>query len=839
MRFADDDPMNRSRFPIDEWALVETEFGIDDMGRTETLFGVGNGYLGLRGNVEEGRDGHMHGTFVNGFHETWPIRHAEEAFGFARVGQTIVNAPDAKIIRLYVDDEPLVLTEAELVSYERRLDFRLGALSRSIEWRTPAGKRVLITSRRMTSFTDRHLAVIDYEVELLDADAAVTISSQILNRQDGRDEYRSGVMQEAQTPGAFDPRKAEQFTERVLQPRMKRAEGGRYVLGYQTTNSGMTLAVGAEHHITTDNPFTETGTIADDLAKHVYRVQAKQGMPIRITKTVSYHTARKVPARELVDRCDRTLDRAAELGTGELFAQQRAWLDDYWTRSDVEIAGQPALQQATRWNLFELAQSTARTDGGGVAAKGVSGSGYGGHYFWDSEVYVLPFLSYTAPIVARNVLRFRQRMLDAARARALELNQRGALFPWRTINGLESSAYYAAGTAQYHIDADVSYALCQYVAATGDEEFLARGAIDILVETARMWEDLGFWRSNADDVFHIHGVTGPDEYTTVVNDNLYTNVMARANLASAAAAIDTLQVHDAPAYHRLVERLGVTPGEVASWRRAAAHMHIPYDDQLGVHPQDSAFLEKELWDLEHTPEDRRPLLLHYHPLVIYRFQVLKQADVVLALYLQGDRFTAEQKRANFEYYDPLTTGDSTLSAVVQSIIAAEVGYHELAMRYFRSALFVDLADLHHNAADGVHVASTGGVWAALVSGFGGFRDHGGRFTFDPRLPDGWSALTFRLTLRGTRVRVELEPAAITFTVEEGSGARVSVRGTEVDITADAPVTVPLDGQGPRLHGSPTMRDVTGTRRADGTLLTASIPTLSLDADDIETVIPID
>ncbi|HEY9366571.1 MAG TPA: glycoside hydrolase family 65 protein, partial [Agromyces sp.] len=444
MRFADHDPLNRTRFPIDEWALVETEFGESDMGRTETIFAVGNGYLGLRGNVEEGRDGHMHGTFVNGFHETWPIRHAEEAFGFARVGQTIVNAPDAKVIRLYVDDEPLVLTVAELLSYERRLDFRLGALSRSIVWRTPSGKRVLITSRRMVSFTDRHLAVLDYEVEMLDADAAVTISSQILNRQDGRDEYRSGV---PEAIGSFDPRKAEMFNERVMQPRVKRAEGGRYMLGYQTTNSGMTIAVGAEHQIATENQFSESSSIGDDLAKHIYRVHAKQGQPIRVTKTISYHTARTVPTRELVDRCDRTLDRAAELGVAELFAQQRSWLDDFWARSDVEVQGQAAIQQATRWNLFQLAQATARTDGDGVAAKGVSGSGYGGHYFWDSEIYVLPFLSYTAPIVARNVLRFRQRMLDAARARALELNQHGALFPWRTINGQESSAYYAAGTA--------------------------------------------------------------------------------------------------------------------------------------------------------------------------------------------------------------------------------------------------------------------------------------------------------------------------------------------------------------------------------------------------------
>ncbi len=830
MRFADHDPLNRNRFPVDDWALVETEFSADDIGTTETMFAVGNGYLGLRGNVDEGRDGHVHGTFINGFHETWPIRHAEEAFGFARVGQTIVNAPDAKTIRLYVDDEPLVLTNAELMSYERRLDFRTGTLSRSLEWRTPSGKRVQITSRRMVSFTDRHLGVIEYEVELLDADAAVTISSQMLNRQDGRDEYRSGVQESVE---AFDPRKAEQFTERVLQPRLKRERDGRYLLGYRCTNSGMTVVAGTEHRIETENPFDETTTIEDDLAKHVYRMRAEQGKPVRITKLFTYHTAASVPVRELADRCDRSLDRAAEVGVEELLRQQEAWLDDYWTNTDVEIPGHPTLQQATRWNLFQLAQATARTDGGGVAAKGVSGSGYGGHYFWDSEVYVMPFLSYTAPNTARNVLRFRQRMLEPARARATELNQRGALFPWRTINGLESSAYYAAGTAQYHIDADISYALVQYVAATGDEDFVARGAIDVLVETARMWEDLGFWRSNSVEVFHIHGVTGPDEYTTVVNDNLYTNVMAKGNLKAAAIAVDELRRRAPAAYARAVDRLDLHPDEADEWRRAADHMFIPFDEQLGVHPQDSAFLEKELWDLESTPASRRPLLLHYHPLVIYRFQVLKQADVVLALLLQGDQFSTEEKQANFEYYDPLTTGDSTLSAVVQSIIASEVGYHELSMRYFRAALFVDLADLHHNAQDGVHVASTGGVWSSLVYGFGGFRDHNGVFTFDPRLPDDWDRLIFRLTIRETRVRVELEPTAMTFTVEAGTEAQFSVRGEQVVVREGEPVTVALDGQGPRHYGMPNMRDVEGARRADGTLLTASMPTIAVDLEESE------
>ncbi len=536
------DPLDRSQFPLDEWALTEAEFHTSTQGRTETLFAIGNGYLGLRGNFEEGHKAHAEGTFINGFHDTWTIRHAEEAYGFARVGQTIVNAPDARVIRLYVDDEPFVVADADTIEYSRRLDFRTGVLERVVEWRTPSGKRVLIRSRRLVSFTDRHLAVIDYEVTMLDADASVLISSQILNRQDRVDEYSAagvggnGGGSAVAAGGAIaDPRKASGFGDRVLLPRFKWVHEGRYVLGYRTANSGMTIAVGAEHHLETENDWDETEQIDDDIAKHVYRIHAKAGQRIRLVKTLAYHTSSTVPTTELADRANRTLDRIRESPIEEVFERQREWLDDFWERSDIVVAGQPDVQQAIRWNLFQLAQSTARTDGGGIAAKGVSGSGYGGHYFWDTEIYVLPFLTYTSPQVARNALRFRQGMLPAARERAIELNQRGALFPWRTINGLESSAYYAAGTAQYHIDADISHALSQYVSATGDEDFLSRGAIDILVETARMWADLGFWRGHggASETFHIHGVTGPDEYTTVVNDNLFTNVMGRANLRAA------------------------------------------------------------------------------------------------------------------------------------------------------------------------------------------------------------------------------------------------------------------------------------------------------------------
>ncbi len=814
------DFLNRSRYPVDEWALVESHIDNDDLGTTETLFSVGNGYLGLRGNVDEGRDSYTHGTFVNGFHETWPIQHAEEAFGFARVGQTIVNAPDAKVIRLYVDDEPLLLPIADLIEYERRLDFRTGVMSRDILWRTPGGKRVRVRSRRMVSFTQRHLAVLTFEVTMLDDYAPVAISSQILNRQDGEDEYhvRSKAMGEG-----VDPRKAGQMNHRVLNPQSNwgTIADGRVALGYQCTESGMTIAVAADHRLETANNYTKRIQTDDDLAKMTYRIDAEPGQPIVLTKLVSYHTSRGVPSRELLDRCRRTLDRAHDEGLDKQFDDQRAWLDGFWERSDVEIPGQPEVQQATRWNLFQIAQASARAEGTGIPAKGVTGSGYGGHYFWDTEIYVLPFLTYTTPRAARNALRFRYTLLDAARSRAKQLAQHGALFPWRTINGEEASAYYAAGTAQYHIDADISYALSQYLAATGDLDFLTREGVDILVETARMWVDLGFWRDEDDGTFHIHGVTGPDEYTTVVNDNLFTNVMARFNLSRAAKAVRELAARDGIEYERVVERLGLAMSEVDDWERAAADMAVPFDEHLGVHPQDQHFLEREVWDLEHTPLDKRPLLLNYHPLVIYRFQVLKQADVVLALFLQGDHFTPEEKRADFEYYDPITTGDSTLSAVVQSIMAAEVGYHDLALRYFLSALFVDLADRHQNTSDGVHVASTGGVWSALVSGFGGFRDHGGVFTIDPRLPEAWESLTYRLTLLGTRVRVTVLPDRVDLEVEDGVEASLVVRGHAVTVRAGEPVSVALDGQGPRLEGEPA--PVPGRRRADGTIIAAIVP----------------
>lgn len=818
--------IDRDRFPVDPWRLVETSFRLDDVGVTETLFALGNGYLGMRGNHPEGRFAQEHGTFINGFHETFPIRHAEQAYGFAEVGQTIINAPDAKVLRVYVDDEPLSLDVADVREYERVLDMRNGILTRRIRWMTPSGKDVLIDFERLISFDEKHLALMSVEVTVLNADAPVTVSSQLINRQDGEDVY--GGTPSAPKKAGFDPRKAERISERVLQPQEYWQDGDRSALAYEATESGMSISVVADHVLDTENEVEARRLIEPDIAKNVFRVDAKAGVPTRVTKLVAYHTSRGVPARELVDRGRRTIDRALRVGIDVIVAEQRAWMAAFWERSDVRIGGHDDLQQATRWCLFQLAQASARADGQGVPAKGMTGSGYSGHYFWDTEIYVLPFLAYTTPQWARNALRMRYLMLPAARKRAYQLNEAGALFPWRTINGEEASAYYAAGTAQYHINADVSFALAKYVRATGDEEFLHREGVDIAVETARLWTTLGFWRRDdtGEESFHIHGVTGPDEYTTVVNDNLFTNVMARFNLRFAARTVREMAERDGEVYRVMVERLGLEPGEEDDWERAAEAMHIPFSPALGIHPQDHVFLEREIWDLENTPPEKRPLLLHFHPLVIYRYQVLKQADVVLALFLQGNHFSPEDKLADFEYYDPLTTGDSTLSAVVQSILAAEVGYQDLALEYFRQSIFVDLADLHHNAADGVHVASAGGVWTALVSGFGGMRDHFGELSFDPRLPADWPELAFTLHWHGTRLEVTVTRDALRLRAGDGDPLGFTVRGVGYVIGPNDEVVVLLEDQGPVIPGRPSLKELADARREDGSILSASVPTVT-------------
>jgi alpha,alpha-trehalose phosphorylase len=762
-------------YPVEDWRMAELDFTPAFLAQTETIFATANGYLGMRGGFDEGQPAFEHGTFVNGFHETWPIPYGERAYGFATTGQTIVNVPDGKIIRLYVDDELFVVTRVAVLQYQRALDLRAGTLDREVLWETPQGKQVKVTSRRLVSFTDRHLAAISYEVTVLNAQAPVVLSSELVLHPRPR------------MLGEDDPRLARQLGRSVLVPEARKAEKYRVLRAFTTRSSRMTLACGLDHVLETDCEVSIEHEETDDVDRVVFSVEACPGKSIRLVKFLTYHTSRMLSVEEQLDRARRVLDRAVRKGFNQVVVDQRQYLDDFWKRADVEVSGAHSrAQQCLRWDLFQLLQATARADGAGVPAKGLTGQAYEGHYFWDMEMYMVPFLIYTDPRAARNLLLFRYEMLDAARQRAREVSQRGALFPWRTINGQEASAYYPAGTTQYHINAAIAYAIRKYVEATGDAEFLKRYGAEILVETARLWFDLGFFSDRREGRFCINAVTGPDEYATVVHNNTYTNLMAQENLRYAATVTDALKAQHPEAYNELVYRTGLAAQEPQDWRRAADLMYVAYDEALGIHPQDEGFLNQEMWDFADTPPSHYPLLLHYHPLVIHRRQVLKQTDVVFAMFLLGADFTPDQKRRNFDYYDPLTTGDSSLSACIQSIVAAELGYRTKALDYWQSALLMDLADVGGNVKDGCHIAALGGSWMVAVYGFAGMRDRGGCLSFDPR--PFVERLWFALLVRGQRLEVRIERGSITYVLHGTAGLVIQHRGERLVLSDGDAVT---------------------------------------------------
>jgi alpha,alpha-trehalose phosphorylase len=774
-------------YPADEWNIVEKTFNPEFLAQLETMLAVGNGYLGMRGCPEEGGPNAENGTFINGFYETRPIVYGEDAYGFARTGQTICNVTDSKIIKLFVDDEPFWLPKAQLLKYDRRLNMKSGTLDREILWETPAGKQVSIKSRRLVSFANRHVAAISYYVTLLNAQAFVVVSSEM------------AANEASVRGGEADPRLARAFSNRVLHPRASYSKDRRLVLCHATEKSRFTLTCATDHTLETSCSHSYKAVHTADFGQVAFTIDARPGCPIQLTKYMVYHTSPTASPEELCGLAEWTLDRVVSQGFPQLLAAQEQYMDDFWRRSDVRLKNvredriqrsTVEIQQAIRFNLFHILQASARAEDTGVPAKGLTGQAYEGHYFWDTEIYLLPFLIYTSPRIARNLLLFRYKMLPQARARAKELGHRGAMFPWRTISGEEASAYYAAGTAQYHINADIMYALRKYVHATGDEPFLRNFGAEMLVETARLWADLGFYSDAKQGNFCINGVTGPDEYNAVVNNNAYTNLMARENLRYTIEVIESLQATEPDAYNALVHKTALEPSEVKAWRRAAENMYVPYDEKLKIIPQDDNFLDREPWDFKNTPADRYPLLLFYHPLDIYRKQVIKQADVVLAMFLLGDAFSLEAKKRNFEFYDPLTTGDSSLSSCVEAIIAAQIGDTDKAFRYGTAALLMDLADVGGNVKDGCHIASMGGTWMMLTYGFAGMRDHDGTLSFWPRrAPEENAILRFLVTYRGQLLEVEIGLNNVEYALREGERLMIRHETEAIELTRDNPVAV--------------------------------------------------
>ncbi|KGI77035.1 beta-phosphoglucomutase [Oleiagrimonas soli] len=763
---------------IDPWRFVRRRTARAGFAQDESLFALANGHLGVRAGLEEDRSP-SHGSFLSGIWERTPIEYHERFPGFARTTDTRLPIADGIGIALQLDGKPLDLDQGEWLDFERCLDLRHGRYQRRLRWRSPQGATLEIESERLIPLDRKAVLAIRYRVRSIDADGELSLHSQL----------KSAGHAAAQ---GDDPRIGTRV-QGGLRVTGRGVHGEAAWLTQRTTHSDVRLAC-AQRQRTSASAGAHAQT--EESVTQTFTQQLAPGQTVTLEKYVAYAwtpPGDAVEAGVLADRALAELDAAAAQGYDALAERQSALLQRFWDSADLAIDGDPATEQALRLNLFHVFQSTCRDGDASAAAKGLTGEGYEGHYFWDAEVFMLPAMLATDPALARSMLEYRYRVLEPARRHAREMNHaRGALFAWRTISGDECSAYFPSGSAQYHINAAVAWAIRAYVEASGDEHFLLAKGAEILFETARVWRDVGHFDPRRNGAFCIAAITGPDEYTALVDNNHYTNRMAQRHLRYAADVAAWLAERHPEAHAALAARIDLRDDEATQWRQAADAMYLPVDPATGVFPQDDTFLDKPRLPRDDADDgEKRPLLLRMHPLTLYRHQVCKQADVVLALVLAGEQVDRVAKRRNLEYYEAVTVHDSTLSASTFSVLAADVGDVEKAYRYFLDTLRVDLDDSHGNAAHGVHLAAMAGSWQALAWGFGGLRLHADHPVLAPTLPAAWRGYRFGLRWRDAHLRVTVDADGAHYTLTEGARLTIEHDGERLELQTGQTLTRPL------------------------------------------------
>ena len=756
-----------SRYPYEPWTITEDGFQPDNLRESESIFALGNGFIGMRGNLEEqnaaGAES-IQGTFLNGVFDSEPIVYGEKAYGYARNHETICNVMDAKSLIMTADGERLDMGMSSVESHRRTLDLRAGVLRRSLLWHTKGGCVLAVESERLVSFTHSERAAARLRITCREGVCSLVL--------------RGGIAPAVIAAGdPEDPRSAA-GKDRRLHCNAVYANGALQAMQQRTKNTGYTINCA----VMVRTALPVASEIGNGAVSWTSEIKLQAGDSILLDRSICYTAS----APGETDQWEETLEKACTSPDfDDLAAEQKIYLENFWDRAGLSITGDDALLQGLRFNLFHLLQSAGRDGKRNIAAKGLSGEGYEGHTFWDTEAYMLPVFLYTEPQLARKLLEQRWTILPKARERAHVMGHpRGALYPWRTIDGEECSAYFPAGTAQFHINGDIAHAVWEYYRATEDLDFLACFGAEMLTETARLYYDLGFFSAEKGGRFVLNCVTGPDEYNVLVNNNVYTNSVAEENFRSAAMSMSILAERCPKDYDRLCGELDFCPEEASRWIEAAERMYYP-EARDGIIPQDDGFLEREPWPLESIPPEKHPLLMHYHGLVIYRRMICKQADLILAMTQFGDRYTLEEKKKNFSFYDSVTTHDSSLSMAVFSLLASEIGETDTAYRYFMSSARLDLDNTQGNTKDGLHMANMAGAWIGIVKGFGGMRLRGERLSFAPVCPREWDGYVFRICFRGRTLQVEADHTGARCRLIRGEKITVLLNGDEITLAPES------------------------------------------------------
>lgn len=748
---------------VNDWKVVEEAFNLEKNANNESLFTLANGYIGMRGDGAESIEEAFSkpGTFINGFFEKATIIYGESAYGFAKNKQIMLNVCNAKLLDITVDGETFNPASSLMDSYYRELDMKKGIEIRKLVWTTTTGKKLLIENRNVVSMSRKYVAAREYSITPLNFNGNINVTSIL----------------DANLPKANQPKEEETDDPRVEDGL---GDGDFKVTGYEHIKEGdKTISVMSQATkkselavaCAVNEVISEASKVSYQVEEMnreeklftIYSLHGKKDETIRIHKYISYVTSQLEYKTSYKEEAVRQALEAEKVGFEILLLEQFEYMKKFWDNADIVIHGNSELTQAIRFNLFQLLQSSGRDSATSIASKGLSGEGYGGHYFWESEAYIIPVFMFSDESIARQMLEYRYGILDKARENAVLLgHNKGALYSWRSIDGEEASAYFPAGSAQYHINADIAFAVTRYMDATCDMEFLYNCGLEMLLETARIWIDMGHYSDFKNGDFCIDCVTGPDEYTAIVNNNCYTNLMARENLWNGVKYAKLVKEQNPARYQEITAKIGLDESELEAFTKAADNMHIPYDETLQIHMQDDTFLQKKVLDINSIPKENFPLLLHYHPLFIYRHQVCKQPDLLLAQFYLPQYFSEEQKQRDYDYYEKLATHDSSLSVCIFSIMAAETKRVEQAYDYFMQCIRTDLDDMQKNTKDGLHMANMAGAWMSIVHGFAGLRAIDGTLNFKPLLPKEIEGYEFAVKYRGKKLKIHVSKEGITY-----------------------------------------------------------------------------
>ncbi|WP_423189036.1 glycoside hydrolase family 65 protein [Alkalibacterium sp. f15] len=741
-----------------KWILTEEGISEKTIKQNETLFALSNGHFGTRGSLEEAERtkeySHSEATLVNAFYDSEPIQYGEWAYGYAEKHQTVIPVPNGKKLAIKLDNEMFDLDSGKTTRHKRQLDLKQGILTRTFTWENTKGHQLDVKIERFVSYDYPELLAQKITLTPHDNGCELQVAATL------DDLEHMGIVSEEESN---DPRIKAQQERRFQSERIESSEN--QLLHIETNNTHLHLIVGEKNELSDSS--VKSSFIN---GSEKWSMETSKDKSVTLERYVAYgnifNDGSKKEAEAL--RISNLLDEVAELGFDEIKEKHIHFMEGFWNASDIQIDGDDEIQVGLRFNLFHLHQAAGRDGSRNMSAKGLTGEGYEGHYFWDTEMYMLPFFLYTQPEIAKHLLNYRFTILKEARERAREMAiENGALFAWRTINGKEASAYYPAGTAQIHINGDIAHAVHTYVKSTGDLAFGMNEGLEILVETARFYAEWGHYDKQRNGAFVLNNVTGPDEYTAIVNNNYYTNLMAKHNFDYAIEMVEEVFKSNDTNGEKVLEKINFQPSELENWKKASEKMFLPYDEAQELTMQDDSFFHKEVWDIENTPKENFPLLLHYHPLTIYRYQVNKQADTVLAEFLFSDEFSHSQKKRDYDYYEAVTTHDSSLSRSIFGVMASHLGDLDKAYGYFMDTALMDMTDLQSNTKDGVHAANMGGTWMSMVYGFGGMRLVKDTLHFSPRLPKEWTAVTFKVQFLGRLIQVSIDHEGSDYTLLKG------------------------------------------------------------------------